>query len=173
MEELLEFTKSQLIEAFFKWNKDVAEKPEKFNEITLTKQCASEQADALLKHLTKPIEKPKFRLGFGEALEAIKKGKRATREGWNGEGMFVFMRPADELHIDMVIDKVKSLPKTVKDYYLQDVSSDDGVRIYPADDADKVEFTPYLCMKDAQGRVVNGWLASQTDILSEDWTILD
>ena len=173
MEELLEFTKNELIEAFWNWNKDSISNPENFSEITASKQCAIDQTNALLMYLQKPVEKPKFSLGFGEALEAIKKGKRATREGWIGKGMFIFMRPADELHIDMVIDKIKSLPKTVKDYYLQDVTSDDGVRIYPADDADKVEFTPYLCMKDAQGRVVNGWLASQTDILSEDWEILD
>jgi hypothetical protein len=173
MEELLEFTKSQLIEAFWQWNKDSLENPEKFSEITASKQCAIDKTEALLKYLQKPAEKPKFSLGFGEALEAIKNGKRATREGWNGKGMFIFMRPADELHIDMVIDKVKSLPQSVKDFYLQDVTPDDGVRIYPADDEEKVIFTAYLCMKDAQGRVVNGWLASQTDILSEDWEILD
>lgn len=30
---------------------------------------------------------------------------------------------------------------------------------------------PYLVMKDAQGMVVNGWLASQTDMLAEDWKV--
>lgn len=36
-----------------------------------------------------------------------------------------------------------------------------------------VKFTAYLCMKAADGSIVNGWLASQTDMLAEDWTILD
>lgn len=108
-------------------------------------------------------------LSFGEALELAKHGKMVQREGWNGKGMFIFMRPADELHIDMVIDKVKSLPQSVKDYFKQDVMSDSGERIYPADENDKVKFTSYLCMKAADGTIVNGWLASQTDMLACDW----
>lgn len=47
---------------------------------------------------------------FGDALEAVKKGKRAARIGWNGKGMFIFIRPADELNIEFVVDKMKSLP---------------------------------------------------------------
>ena len=114
-------------------------------------------------------------LPFGRALEALKQGKRVAREGWNGKGMFIFMRPADKLPIEMVVDKVKSLPQSVKDYYLQDILDDDGNRI-PSEQInsdDVVEFTPYLCMKSADGKVVNGWLTSQTDMLSEDWLILD
>lgn len=112
-------------------------------------------------------------LSFGAALEVAKAGGLIARQGWNGKGMFVFMRPADELHIDMVIDKVKSLPQSVKDYYLKDVLDDNGNRISPADENDKVKFTAYLCMKAADGTIVNGWLASQTDMLSNDWTILE
>lgn len=112
-------------------------------------------------------------LNFGQAIEALKQGKRVARKGWNGKGMFIFMRPADELHIDTVIDKVKSLPQSVKDFYLQDVLNSNGNRIFPAHEDDKVKFTAYLCMKAADGTIVNGWLASQTDMLSEDWTILD
>ena len=28
---------------------------------------------------------------FGEAIEAMKDGKKAARIGWNGEGMFVYL----------------------------------------------------------------------------------
>jgi len=112
-------------------------------------------------------------LNFGNAIEALKEGKRVARNGWNGKDMFVFMRPADELHIDMVIDKVKSLPQSVKDFYQQDVSDDNGNRIFPADEDDKIKFTAYLCLKAADGTIVNGWLASQSDMLAEDWSILD
>jgi len=172
MEELFDFTKSQLIEAFLKWNKDVAENPDKFNEITLTKKCATEQAEALMKYLGLPTERPEFSLAFGEVIEALKKGKRAVRKGWNGKGMFIFMRPADELNVEFVVDKVKSLPKSVKEYYLQDIINENGERI-PVAEEDNVKFTAYLCMKAADGTIVNGWLASQTDMLAEDWTILD
>lgn len=112
-------------------------------------------------------------MNFGQAIEALKTGKMVQRSGWNGKGMFVFMRPADELHIDMVIDKVKSLPQSLKDYYKQDVLNEDGERIYPSDENDKVKFTAYLCLKAADGTIVNGWLPSQSDMLAEDWTILD
>ena len=85
--------------------------------------------------------------------------------------MFIFMRPADELNIDFVIDRVKSLPQSVKDYYLQDITNERGERA-PADEYDTIKFTAYICMKAADGSIVNGWLASQTDMLSEDWEIL-
>lgn len=110
-------------------------------------------------------------VNFGLALEALKQGKRVARQGWNGKGMFIFMRPADELNIDFVIDKVKSLPQSVKDYYLQDITNERGERV-PAAENDTIKFTAYICMKSADGSIVNGWLASQTDILSEDWMIL-
>ena len=111
-------------------------------------------------------------LTFGLAIEALKQGKRVARAGWNGKGMFIFMRPADELNVEFVIDKVKSLPQSIKDYYLQDIVNERGERI-PAEEDDVVKFTAYLCMKAADGSIINGWLASQTDMLSEDWTILE
>ena len=107
-------------------------------------------------------------MDFGDALELAKQGHLVTRTNWNGKGMFIFMRPADELHVDFVVDKVKSLPQSVKDYYLQDCVNISGERLVLQED-DTVKFTAYLCMKAADGTIVNGWLASQTDMLSEDW----
>lgn len=114
-------------------------------------------------------------VSFGTALEALKEGKRAARVGWNGKGMFIFMRPADEIRIDIVVNNIKSLPKSVKDYYAQDIQNEDGDQLKPEfiDENDTVMFTAYLCMKAADGVIVNGWLASQTDMLSNDWIILD
>jgi hypothetical protein len=112
-------------------------------------------------------------LSFGAALEAAKAGGRIARQGWNGKGMFVFMRPADELNIAFVVDKVKSLPNSVKKYFEQDILDEFGERIEVIEESDTVKFTAYLCMKAADGTIVNGWLASQTDMLAEDWVILD
>lgn len=109
---------------------------------------------------------------FGEAIMALKQGKRVARENWNGKGMFIFMRPADELNIEFVVDKIKSLPQSVKDFYLQDIIDEKGKRL-PVEKNDTIKFTAYLCLKAADGTIVNGWLASQTDILSEDWLILE
>lgn len=100
-------------------------------------------------------------MNFGEALELVKQGKLVTREGWNGKGMFIFQRPSDKLDISFAIDKVKSLPLSVKDY-LQ-TQKDQGHY------SEGIYFTPYLCMKNAQGEIMNGWAATQTDMLAEDW----
>jgi len=106
---------------------------------------------------------------FGQAIEALKQGKRVARIGWNGKGMFIFERPADELEVGFIIDKVKSLPQSVKDFFKEkdekESPSEQGLS--------KVKFGSYLCMYAADGSIVNGWLASQTDILSNDWCILD
>ena len=33
----------------------------------------------------------KHRLTFGEALEAMKAGKKVARKGWNGKGMYLYL----------------------------------------------------------------------------------
>lgn len=111
-------------------------------------------------------------MNFGKAIEALKEGKRAARQGWNGKGMFIFMRPADELHVEFVAKDIKSLPQSVKDYYYQDCVDENGNPLELGKD-EVVKFTAYLCLKAADGSIINGWLASQTDILAEDWDVLD
>lgn len=44
---------------------------------------------------------------------------------------------------------------------------------YGDSEIDKIKFTAYLCMKAADDTVVNGWLASQTDMLANDWVIVE
>jgi len=108
---------------------------------------------------------------FGVAIEAAKEGKLIAREGWNGKGMFVFQRPADELSKEFIIQSVRSLPPHVKDYYDMSCRASSPSE-YEQNLKDTVRFSAYLCMKAADGSIVNGWLASQTDILAEDWEIL-
>lgn len=107
-------------------------------------------------------------LPFGFAIEALKAGQMVRRAGWNGKGMFLFMRPEDTLTTG-IIAKVKSLPQSVKDWIDREVDDKDN----PGESGlNPVKFTAYICMKAADGSIVNGWLASQTDILSEDWEII-
>ena len=37
-----------------------------------------------------------IRLNFGEAIEALKKGERVARNGWNGKGMWLSLQVVDE-----------------------------------------------------------------------------
>lgn len=101
---------------------------------------------------------------FGQALESLKRGHLVTRKGWNGKGMFIFMRPEDSLPTNMIVNQVKSLPESFKKW----VADNHGDSV-----TDKIKFTAYLCMKAADGTVVNGWLASQTDMLANDWMIIE
>lgn len=100
---------------------------------------------------------------FGEALEAVKEGKLIARAGWNGKGMFVFQRPEDWLSTDMIVNKVKSLPDSLKKYVND---------YYDVTETNMIKFCAYLCMKDANDNIVNGWLASQSDMLADDWMVV-
>lgn len=113
--------------------------------------------------------KKELLLDFSEALKALKDGKMVARQGWNWKGMFIFKRPSDELKISFVIDKVKSLPQSVKNFFkLKDENETPTER-----GLSKVKFRSYLCMYASDGTIVNGWIASQTDILAEDWQIIN
>lgn len=99
-------------------------------------------------------------LNFGQAVEAAKQGKLIARQGWNGKGMFVFQRPEAKVPVSIV----KSLPDSVKNYYSNKFNDEPEYEAI---------FTAYFCMKAADDTIVNGWLASQTDMNAEDWTVLN
>ncbi|WP_428743134.1 DUF2829 domain-containing protein [Tenacibaculum sp.] len=107
-------------------------------------------------------------MDFGKAIEALKEGLCVARSGWNGKGMFIFLRPSDSINIRTVVEKIKSLPDSVKKKIDE---SDDRVN-QGEFGLKNIEFGAYICMKAADGSIVNGWLASQTDILAEDWMIV-
>ena len=104
----------------------------------------------------KTIKRETF--NFGKALDLLEKGKLVARQGWNGINMFVFRRPPDTLKESVVIDNVKSLPSDYKEW----------VKHHPTESGE-ITFSGYFCLKAANGTVVNGWLASQTDMQADDW----
>lgn len=90
---------------------------------------------------------------FGAAIRALKDGKRVAREGWNGKGMFLFLLPANTVPVSVIHDPA-----------LRSVVDELGGETFEA--------LGSIRMKTADGKILTGWLASQTDILSEDWVIL-
>ena len=96
-------------------------------------------------------------MNYGTAIELLKQGRLVTRRGWNGRGMFIFMRPEDNLP-QKVLQSAVSINPQVKKYYASKQMAPEFVKV-----------TAYLCMKAADDTIVNGWLASQTDMLAEDW----
>lgn len=86
-------------------------------------------------------------MDFGEALLALKDGRRVMRNGWNGKGMFVYL-----------VGPGNYPPSTdvAKEYFK----------------GERVPYKPYIAMKTVDEDVVP-WLASQTDLLAEDWMVLE
>lgn len=103
------------------------------------------------------MEKSKT-FNYEKAIKLLKQGKLVARENWNGKDMFVFLRPADKLSESFIVETVKSLPAAYKEW----------VKNHPSESGE-VSFSSYLCLKTPDGTVVNGWHASLTDMMFEDW----
>jgi hypothetical protein len=85
-------------------------------------------------------------MDFSDALRAIKAGHLVRRDGWNGKGMEVFLVPGSTFIVNRA-------PLN---------------RVYP--EGAEVTYQPHIDMKTEGGTIVP-WLASQTDVLAEDWEI--
>lgn len=92
-------------------------------------------------------------LTFGQAVEALKQGKRVTRSGWNGRGMYLWLLPAAMVKAEWCCEP-----------HLKAVAEANG---------GEIEALGSIRMMTADKKVLTGWLASQTDMLSDDWIILD
>ena len=86
-------------------------------------------------------------LTFGQAIESAKQGKKVARKGWNGQGMFAYIVPANSYS-----------PQTgvAKEYW--------GDKLVP--------YRAYWALKTAQEDVAT-WSPSGSDSLAEDWLIVD
>ena len=82
-------------------------------------------------------------MSFGEALTAIQNGLKVARHGWNGKGMYlVYFSPLEHGFADAFEIRGEMKP-----------------------------LLPFIVMKTADDMYVP-WLASQADMLSNDWEIL-
>lgn len=82
-------------------------------------------------------------MNFGEVLKKLKEGKKVARRGWNGKGMYLFLANGEDLSRCLFKDE------------------------------DNIKCQDSICMYTAQGTVCVGWLASQADMLSEDWKVVE
>ena len=87
-------------------------------------------------------------LKFGDAQMLLKNVQKVARLGWNGKGMFLFLVPGS-------VFKVNRPPL---------------LGIYP--EGTEISYCPHIDMRTADGKIVP-WLASQTDVLAEDWVIVE
>lgn len=92
-------------------------------------------------------------LNFGDAIKALKEGKKVARKGWNGKNMYLWLKPAVTIKAEWC-----------KDPMLKEIVDSNG---------GEAEALGTICMKTADNKILTGWLASQTDMLCEDWVIVE
>lgn len=83
-------------------------------------------------------------MDFSAALTELKHFKRISREGWNGKGMYLLRVGPQDWNCD-----------------------NDSFDERESD----LELCPFIVMKTADNKLVP-WLASQTDILADDWGVV-
>ncbi len=99
--------------------------------------------------------RPTDGLPFGWAIEALKRGQRVARSGWNGKGMW----------LSLSCGETREIPAENfwSPHNAQHAESQGGT----------AKVLPSITMKTATGEILMGWLASQTDMLAEDWAVVD
>ena len=92
-------------------------------------------------------------MNFGWAIEKLKAGNKVTRKGWNGKGMYLWLMPATTVKAEWCKEPV-----------LKKLAEDNGGEI-------ECLGTIRMYTHDSTGRqaVLTGWLASQSDMLADDW----
>jgi hypothetical protein len=92
-------------------------------------------------------------MDFGEAIKLLKNDSRVARDGWNGKGMWLSLSGTTT---PRYIEADKFWSRHSRDFAL--TQPDQRAKVLPC-----------ILMKNARGEIVMGWLASQEDILAEDW----
>jgi hypothetical protein len=83
-------------------------------------------------------------LDFGQAIKALKESKFVQRKGWNGKNMHLYL----------------------EDRYIYPIKTG----FFKGEDR---TYESVICMFTAQKTHQPGWLASQADMLAEDWRIIE
>lgn len=100
---------------------------------------------------------PVTAMSFGHALVALKAGARVARAGWNGKGMWLKLTPGSSF------EARHAKCGHAAAYRAAELDSPEG----------EIELLPHIDMRAADGSLVIGWLASQTDMLADDWMVVE
>jgi len=93
---------------------------------------------------------------FGAALSYLLGGRKLRRAGWNGKGMYIVLMPGFKLPAW----SDQSANAKVNDRTAAIIGKDTPL-----------DAQPYLAMWTAAGQWQPGWLASQADLLADDWEL--
>ncbi len=95
-------------------------------------------------------------MNFGQAVEALKQGKKVYRCGWNGKGMFVFMVSGDTVPV-----------KNAKADIVNHLYAGEMIGDY-----ETVTFNPHMVIKNVDGSL-STWVPSINDCLADDWVTFE
>lgn len=84
-------------------------------------------------------------MNFGQAIEALKAGKKVSRAGWNGKGLWV-------RRVDLYSDA---------EFRVSEISPCVGT------------FMPFFVIYNPGDGKLNTWVASVSDTQAEDWQIVE
>lgn len=98
--------------------------------------------------------RPTNGMPFGLAIEAMKLGKKVARAGWNGKAMWIGLSPG-------------SLALPAERFW------NPNNRAFAESNGGQADVLPCITMKTADNKILMGWLASQTDMLADDWAIVE
>lgn len=102
-------------------------------------------------------------MNFGCALTWLKDGFKVARKGWNGKGMFIYLVRGTLIGKDFLRGEAAEAINFV----------DQKRRFENKPIKTDQEIGSHIDMKAADGSIVVGWLASQTDMLAEDYHIVE
>jgi hypothetical protein len=100
-------------------------------------------------------------MNFGQALESIKEGKIAFREGWNGKGMYISLNKGSSAELAHIGDF------TEQSQLIEGIKKE----LFELGDIGTVNRLPNINIRTVSGSTVTGWVPSQGDLLSEDWVV--
>jgi hypothetical protein len=89
---------------------------------------------------------------FGVALVKMSQGYAVRRVGWNGKGMYIF-----------ITTPASFSPVFGTTMHAAEKFGDDQIC--------QADLLPCVAMRTADKKILLGWLASQTDMLTSDWEI--
>lgn len=98
--------------------------------------------------------RPTTGMTFGLALEALKRGAKVARAGWNGAGMWVALGKG-------------------ADFLAAVAFWNEHARAFAEGNGGGAPVRPYFILKTAQNDIMMGWSPSQSDALAEDWLIVE
>lgn len=110
-------------------------------------------------------------VSFGEATKALKDGKRVQRKGWNGKGLFIFMQIPSQVDIE-IVPNMTSLPESVKKEFERRHLHCKADWDVDCIEMNSIRYQNQIAMV-YPNNTIYGWVASPSDVLENDWIVLD